>query len=190
MLWYIPILIFLARICDVSIGTVRTVFVISGYRRLSVVLGFFEVLIWVLAVGGVMKNLSEPLAVVGYAGGYATGIFVGMMVEDKIAIGLRMIRVINPDPSVHVAAMLRERGIRTTRIEGSGQKGPVEVSFTVVRRKRVPEIRQMLAEHAPQAFITIERVDRADGEVPMNGPTQSESRFARSLRHRQMPVRK
>lgn len=190
MLWYIPILIFLARICDVSLGTVRTVFVVSGYRRLSVVLGFLEVLIWVMAIGGVMKNLTEPLAVIAYAGGYATGILVGMTVEDKIAIGLRMIRVINPDPDVHVAALLRERGIRTTRIEGSGQNGPVEVSFTVVRRKRVPEIRRILLEHAPKAFITIERVDRADGAVPVNGPEQPESRFNRSFMDRLMPVRK
>ncbi|MFT7600422.1 MAG: hypothetical protein ACI8TP_003364 [Acidimicrobiales bacterium] len=189
MLWYIPILIFLARICDVSIGTLRTVFVVSGYRRLSVVLGFFEVLIWVLAVGGVMQNLSEPLAVVGYAGGYATGILVGMTVEDKMAFGLRMIRVINPDPSVCVATLLRDRGIRVTRIEGSGQKGPVEVSFTVVRRKRVPEVREILVEHAPEAFITIERVDRADGSVPVNGPEQPESRFTRSFMDRLTPVR-
>lgn len=190
MEWYIPLLIFLARICDVSIGTLRTVFVVSGYRKLSVVLGFFEVLIWVLAIGGVMKYLSYPLAIAGYAGGYATGILVGMTVEDKIAVGLRMIRVINPNPGIDVATLLRERGMRVTRIEGAGQKGPVEVSFSVVKRRRVAEVRDLLNEQAPEAFITIERVDRADGAVPTNGTGHPESRFRRPFMDRLMPIRK
>ncbi|GAB5495595.1 MAG: DUF2179 domain-containing protein [Phycisphaerales bacterium] len=188
--WYIPLLIFTARICDVSLGTVRTVFVVSGYRKISVLLGFFEVLIWVLAIGGVMKYLPNPFAVAGYAGGYATGIFVGMMVEDKIAVGLRMIRVINPNPAIDVSKLLRERGMRVTRIEGAGQKGPVEVSFSVVKRRRILEVRNLLNENAPEAFITIERVDRADGAVPTNGPENPESRFKRSFVDRLMPVRK
>lgn len=190
MPWFIPLLIFVARIGDVSIGTVRTVFVISGYRKTAVILGFFEVLIWVLAVGGVIKHLPNPFAVIGYAGGYAAGILVGMTVEDRIAIGLRMIRVINPDPSVDVAAMLRDLGHKVTRLDGSGQKGPVEVSFLVVLRRRVPEIRALLSERAPAAFITIERVDRADGAVPVNSPAQPESRFNRRFVERLMPVRK
>lgn len=190
MAWYIPLLIFVARIGDVSIGTVRTVFVISGYRKIAVILGFFEVLIWVLAVGGVMKYLPNPFAVFGYAGGYAAGILIGMMVEDKIAIGLRMIRVINPDPGVDVATILREHGFRVTRVEGSGQSGPVEVSFLVVQRKRLSEIRHTIGELAPRAFITIERVDRADGAVPVNSAAQPESRFNRRFIERLMPVRK
>lgn len=190
MEWYIPLLIFVARICDVSIGTMRTVFVVSGYRKVSVILGFFEVLIWVMAVGGVMKHLGNPFAVAGYAGGYATGILVGMTIEDKLAVGMRMIRVINPNPEVHVASLLRERGVRVTRIDGHGRNGPVEVSFSVVKRRKVPVIRQLLAEKAPQSFITIERVDRADGAVPVNGVENPESRFSRRFRERLMPVRK
>ena len=190
MPWFIPLLIFIARIGDVSIGTVRTVFVISGYRKVAVVLGFFEVLIWVMAVGGVMKYLPNPWAVIGYAGGYATGILVGMTVEDKIALGLRMIRVINPDQDTHVANLLRDRGFRVTRIDGSGQRGPVEVSFLVIPRKRLGELRDIIAELAPRAFITVERVDRADGVVPVNTPGNPESRFKRHFIERLMPVRK
>ena len=192
MPWFVPFLIYFARICDVSIGTVRTVFVVSGYRKISVLLGFFEVLIWVFAVGGALKYLPNPFAVIGYAGGYATGILVGMMVEDKLAVGLRMIRIINPDPAVHVADLLRDKGLRVTRIEGSGQKGPVEVSFSVIQRKRVPEIRELLREHAPASFITVERVDRADSASvsPVNVPENPESRFKRTFVERLMPVRK
>ncbi|GJM19030.1 MAG: UPF0316 protein [Phycisphaeraceae bacterium] len=188
--WYIPVLIFIARIGDVSIGTVRTVFVISGYRKIAVILGFFEVLIWVVAVGGVMKYLPNPFAVVAYAGGYATGILIGMMVEDKIAIGLRMIRVINPDRSVDVAAILRGHGFRVTRIEGSGQNGPVEISFLVVARKRLNEVRATISGLAPGAFMTIERVDRADGAVPVNSTGTPESRFNRGFMERLLPLRK
>lgn len=190
MVWYIPLLIFLARVCDVSVGTIRSVFVISGYRKVAVVLGFFEVLIWVLAVGGVLKHLTNPFAVIAYAGGYATGIMLGMTVEDRIAIGLRMIRVINPDQGVNVSTLLREQGYRVTRIEGSGQKGPVEVSFLVIQRKKLAEVRGLLAEHAPGAFVTVERVDRADAAVPGQGVESPEFRTSRRFIDRLMPVRK
>lgn len=189
MVWYLPILIFVARICDVSVGTLRSVFVISGYRKIAVILGFFEVLIWVLAVGGVLKHLTNPFAVIAYAGGYAAGIMVGMTVEDRIALGLRMIRVINPDQGVHVATLLRQHGFRVTRLEGSGQKGPVEVSFLVIPRKKLPEVRALLSEHAPAAFVTVERVDRAGGAVAVNGVDLPESRFGRGFFER-LPVRK
>jgi uncharacterized protein YebE (UPF0316 family) len=185
--WWIPFLIYAARICDVSIGTVRSVFVISGYRKVAVILGFFEVIIWVLAVGWALKHISHPTALIGYAGGYASGILIGMTVEDRVAMGLRMIRVINPDPEVHVAAVMRERGFRVTRLDGSGQKGPVEVSFMVIKRRRLGEVKAMLAELAPEAFITVERVDRADGGSA--GGNLGESRFGRRVWERVLPVR-
>ncbi len=165
MVWYIPVLIFFARICDVSLGTVRMMLVVSGHRWISSILGFFEVTIWVFAVGGAIKYLEHPLAVLGYAGGFSAGVLVGMFIEDRLAFGLRMIRVICTDQSINVAEKLREAGYRVTRLDGSGKSGPVEISFLVVRRRKLNEVRDLIRECAPEAFVTVERVDRATGEL-------------------------
>ncbi len=162
MEWYIPLLIFVARIGDVSVGTLRTVLVISGHKYVSAILGFIEVVIWVLAVGGTLKYLPNPFAVVAFAGGYACGILVGMGIENKLALGLRMIRVINPDQSVNVSAALREHGYRATRLEGTGQRGPVEIAFSVIRRRKLAEVRKIIQDVAPECFVSVERVDRAE----------------------------
>jgi uncharacterized protein YebE (UPF0316 family) len=165
MAWYIPVLIFSARIVDVSLGTIRMMLVVAGHRWISAFLGFFEVIIWVLAVGWAIRYLDHILALLAYAGGFSTGVFMGMLIESKLAFGLRMIRVINPNAEVDVAAGLRQEGYRVTRIEGSGMSGPVEVAFTVVRRRSLDHARDIIRRLAPSAFMTVERVDRATGEL-------------------------
>lgn len=164
MAWWIPILIFFARICDVSIGTVRMIFVINGHRWLAACLGFFEVSIWALAVGGMVTHLTEWTPIVAYAAGFATGTLVGMTIEDRIAVGYRTVRVINAEPSIHVSESLREKGYRVTRVDARGGRGPVELAFLVVRRRAMPDTLELINEIAPEAFISIERTDRASGE--------------------------
>lgn len=175
--WYIPLLIFFARLCDVPIGTIRVIFVINGAKLTAAVLGFFEVIIWALAVGGVITYLREPIALVAYGGGFAMGTLIGMHVEQKLAVGWRMIRVVNPDPDVHVAEMMRESGYRVTSVPGRGQRGPVEVAFLAIKRKDVPEALERIHEVAPGSFVTIERTERASVISPMAG----ESALRRSL---------
>ncbi|MCB9846608.1 MAG: hypothetical protein H6811_11570 [Phycisphaeraceae bacterium] len=168
MEWYVPILIFFARICDVPIGTVRMILVISGHRWLAAFLGFFEVIIWSLAVAGVMHFLTTAdgmgervIALVSYGLGFSCGTLLGMTVEERIALGHRMIRVINPDQTIDVSSVMREHGYRVTRVEGRGQRGPVEVDFLAVKRRAMPEVMALIEKTAPQAFVTIERCDRA-----------------------------
>jgi len=163
MEWYIPILMFAARICDVSIGTIRMIVVINGRRWTAAALGFAEVVIWALAVGGVIRYLDNPLALVGYAGGFSTGTLVGMWIEDRIALGLRVVQVINPDRSINVASALRERDYRVTQIEGVGLRGAVEIAYSVVRRRKLDDVMTIIGEVAPNAFVTIERAERATG---------------------------
>ncbi|HRQ76729.1 MAG TPA: DUF5698 domain-containing protein [Phycisphaerales bacterium] len=160
MEWYIPVLIYFARIGDVSIGTVRTILVIGGHRYISAILGFFEVIIWVLAVGGVIAHLTNPWALLAYAGGFASGVMVGMFIEDRIALGYRVIRIISPNVQINVCERLRERGHFVTRLEGSGKTGPVEFAFMVVRRREVPKVRADVAEIDPQAFMSVGQADR------------------------------
>ena len=89
----LPILIFLARICDVSIGTMRIIFVSKGKKNIAPVLGFFEVLIWITAISKIMQNLDNYVNYIAYAGGFATGNFIGMLIEERLAMGILMIRV-------------------------------------------------------------------------------------------------
>ncbi len=163
MAWYIPLLIFVGRCCDVPIGTLRMILVVNGYRWPSAILGFFEVIIWVLAAGGAIKYLEQPFAVLAFAGGFATGVMIGMIIENHLAIGYRTMRIINTDPVICLSTGLRERGYRVTRVAGEGRDGPVEIAFVVSPRRHLPEIREAVNEIAPDAFMTIERVDRPHG---------------------------
>ena len=177
MPWYIPILIFLARVCDVSLGTLRTILMVSGLRTLAVVLGVAEVTIWILAVGGVMSYLSHPLAIVAFAAGFGAGVLIGMMLEEKLALGHRMVRIVSNLSDVDVSSMLRAEGYRVTRVDGSGMSGSVEIAFTVIRRKQLSQIRQLIKAHAPKAFVSVERVEVAEsGQIGV-----TDSRFGKSL---------
>jgi hypothetical protein len=214
MPWFIPLLIFFARICDVSIGTVRTILVMGGYRVTSALLGAVEVVIWVLAVGGAIRYLPHPAALVAYAGGFATGVLVGMTIEEKLALGYRLVRIITPrggeaelieapegtggegpdgefaappPQRENVATALRRNGFRAIRIEGEGaDHEPVWIVFCAVARRRLRELQAVVAEAAPNAFFTVERLDRAHDP----GATPLESRFARRLPLRAFSVRK
>lgn len=179
MPWFIPILIFLARISDVSLGTLRTILMITGHRTLAVVLGVAEVTIWILALGGVMNYLSHPLAIVAYAAGFGAGVLVGMLLEEKLALGYRIVRVISNLADVDVSSLLRAEGYRVTRVDGSGMSGPVEIVFAVIRRKQLTHIRNLIKVHAPEAFLSVERVDAAQ-----SGQVVTDSRFGKSLLER------
>jgi len=185
MPWYLPLLIMLARCCDVPLGTIRMIFVISGQKWTAVILGFFEVIIWALAVGGMITNLDEPVAVVAYGLGFAGGTWIGMTIEQRIAVGLRIIEVINPDPAVDVTARLRDLGHRVTRVEGSGMRGPVEIAKLVLKRRELPAVLDRVREIAPEAFVSVERADRAQG-----APGPAAPRAARGILGRLGGVRK
>jgi len=163
MAWYIPPLIFLARICDVSLGTMRLILIIQGHAWWAAFLGFWEVVIWALAVGGMIAFLTNPLALVSYAGGFAAGTLVGSAIERRLALGYRLVRVINAKLELNLSAALREHDLRVTRIEGAGRSGPVEIAFLVVRRRALAETLDLIERLAPRSFVTVERADRASG---------------------------
>jgi uncharacterized protein YebE (UPF0316 family) len=172
MEWYIPLLIFLARICDVSLGTIGNILINAGMRRIAPVLGFFEVLIWVLAVGGVVRNLNEPVAIIAYAGGYATGVFVGMTIENSIALGYRVVHVFNRNQLVDASRELRDRGWAVTRFDGQGRDGPIENCMLIIPRRKLSRLRRHLSEVCPEAYITVERSDKplSAGVSPSSRP--------------------
>jgi Uncharacterized protein conserved in bacteria len=91
---FMPVLIFLATICDVGLGTLRVIFVSRGYRALSAGIGFTEVLIWLFAIGQIMRNLENPIYYLANAAGFALGIFTGMLVEEKLSIGINLVQIV------------------------------------------------------------------------------------------------
>jgi uncharacterized protein YebE (UPF0316 family) len=157
--WVIlPLLIFLARICDVTLGTVRLIFVSRGFKYLAPLVGFFEVLIWILAIGQIMKNLSSPVCYLAYAGGFATGNYVGILIVERLSLGVVLIRVITRKGADSLLNRLREQDYGVTSVDGRGAEGPVQIIFTIVPRREVGAILDLVKAFNPRAFYSIEEV--------------------------------
>ena len=105
----IPLFIFLARVTDVSMGTIRVIFISRGFKFLAPFLGFFEVLVWLLAIQQIMANLNNVLYYLAYAGGFAAGTFIGIVIEEKISIGKVTIRIITKKDSTKLLKALKEQ---------------------------------------------------------------------------------
>src|SRR5690554_4207397 len=113
-----PLVIFCLRIVDVSLATLRMLLAVRGFKYIAPVIGFFEVMIWVLAVGTVIRHLGSPMHLIGYAGGFATGTLVGLMLEERMAFGMATVRVVSRYGGVELAEALRERGFGVTEFAG------------------------------------------------------------------------
>jgi uncharacterized protein YebE (UPF0316 family) len=164
--WIIlPLIIFLSRVCDVSLGTLRHVFISKGYRKIVPVLGFFEVLIWIVVVGQVMKNLNNVVCYLGYAGGFATGTYVGLRIEERLALGLQVIRIITNQNHDELINALREKKHGVTIVDAHGAIGPVKMIFTIMKRKNVRSVEMLIAQHNPTAFYSIEDIKNANQGV-------------------------
>ena len=157
--WVImPILIFLARISDQSIGTLRLMFVSKGIKNLATALAFFESLIWLLAVSQIFKHLDNPLNYIAYAGGYATGNYIGIYFEERLSIGSVIVRVIPRKDSGELLEYLRANNFGVTAIGGEGMLGHVNILFSVVKRKELSHFIEIVHNYNPTAFYSIEDV--------------------------------
>ena len=154
----IPFLIFIARIADVSIGTIRLIFISRGLKYLAPVVGFFEILIWLLAIGQIMKNLSNPVCYIAYAGGFAMGNFVGMWIAEKLSLGVVLIRVVTKKDAAELVEYLKSADYGVTSVDGHGTAGQVKVVFTIVPRREVKSVADLINKFNPQAFYSIEEV--------------------------------
>lgn len=152
-----PLAIFGLRIIDVSMSTVRIVLAVRGHKKITPVIGFFEVLVWVFAVGNAIRFLDSPLHLLGYAAGFAAGTVLGLVIEEKLAIGYATIRVVSRHGGVELADGLRSLGFGVTEFAGQGRDGPVEVVYTVCRRREIERVMDEVDIWDPQAFITVEQ---------------------------------
>lgn len=154
------VLIFLARIGDVSLGTLRTVVVMQGRRGLSWLLGFFEVLIWVFAVSAVISNLNHPLLAISYALGFATGNYVGLTIEQWWAPGRQVVRVFSRIGR-EMAERLRADGYGVTLFTGEGRDGPVNSLYIQTARRGADALTDLAREIDPACFYVVEDVREA-----------------------------
>ncbi len=154
----LPIMIFLMRITDVSIGTIRIIFVTRGNRLVAPILGFFEVLVWIIAISNIIQHLDNWICYVAYAGGFATGNYVGMLIEEKLAIGVCLIRVIAQKEIAVLTSVLNEKGYSTTTLDARGKFDNVNVIFLIVKRKDAGNAISLIKEYNPKAFYTIEDI--------------------------------
>lgn len=174
--WVIlPLAIFFARVIDVSLGTMRIIFVAHGKRYLAPLFGFIEILVWIVAMGQIVKNLANPLCYIAYAAGFAAGNYLGLTLEDKLAIGMLAVRIILTQQADELAAKLREAGFGATLLPAYGVSGQVGLIFTIVKRKDLERVVELIQQINPKAFYTVEEVRSANqGYFP---PTMHYRRF-------------
>lgn len=163
---YLPVFIFAAEVCVVTISTLRTIFVARGMKYLAPLLGFFEVSIWLYAIGEVMKNLSDFSCSLAFAGGFTLGNFLGILVEQKLAMGSTVVRIITRRDATVLIDSLREAGFGVTSVDAQGATGPVQMVFTVVKRKRLGEVLTLAKRFDPRIFYSVDDLQSAADNAP------------------------
>ncbi len=181
----LPLIIYFARMTDVTLGTLRIVMISKGKRKIVPIIGFFEVLLWLIAIGQIMQNLSNVMCYFAWAAGYATGTFLGLTIEQALAIGTQVIRVITNKNSDAFLEDLKKEKHGFTIIDGQGAMGPVKVIFIVAERKNVKQISEFIDRHLPGSFYSVEDI-RETNQGVFNESNTRKLNFARVL----LPLRK
>jgi uncharacterized protein YebE (UPF0316 family) len=161
----LPLFIFVARIIDVSLGTLRIIFTTKGMKKVAPLVGFFEVLVWLIAISRIMQDLSNWVCYIAYAAGFATGNFVGMFLEEKLAIGHEMIRVITRKDATSLITELREKGYGVTSVKAQGIEGEVAVIYIIARRSMISEVLDLINLYNPRALYTVEAIKYVNKEI-------------------------
>jgi len=165
-LW-LPLLIFFARVLDVSLGTLRIIFISRGKKYLAPALGFLEVFIWIVAVSQIMRGVQDWVSYLAYAAGFATGNYVGMWIENRLAIGTLIIRTILPNGADELVGRLRQAKYGVTSVQGQGSNGPVTLVYTIIKRKDMGAVVGIIHQLFPHAFLTVEELrSTAEGIFP------------------------
>lgn len=151
-------------------ATVRLIFAVRGRRGLAAIIGFFEILVWIFAVGQALQHLDSVLHLLGYAGGFAAGSYVGVWLEGRLALGLSVVHAVCRSEAAsdratagQLATAIRLAGYAVTEIEGRGRDGSVDLLKIVVPRRRAGTIIDLVRDYDPDAFITVEEVRATQG---------------------------
>lgn len=171
--WVIlPVLIFIARVIDVTFGTMRIIFISKGEKILAPIFGFFEIMVWLFAIGQIMQNLTNLTYYFAYAGGFATGNYVGMYIEEKMAMGTLVIRIITKKDASNLIEAIKLKNYGITILDGQGATGGVKIIFTIIKRKDVDDVVDIIKQFNPKAFFSIEEVRVAREGIFPNSNSQ------------------
>lgn len=152
----LPILVFGARVLDVTLGTMRIIYVSRGKKHIAPLLGFIEVFIWIAMVSQIVHSANNIVAYLAYAAGFAAGNFVGMQIEDRLALGTLIVRAFVQNHATELVANLRGGGFGVTTVEGQGSSGSVHLIYTIVKRRNLAEVLAIIHQTHPHAFLSIE----------------------------------
>lgn len=170
----LPFLIFLARAADVTLATVKLMFIVNNAKRLAMLLGFFEALITILALSRIMQDASNLAAYVMYAAGFAAGTYLGMRIEEKLAYGSVVVRIIGKQIPDALLQYLSDNQYNYSKVDASDISGNTQVLFTVCKRRKVRDLLHALEQIAPEALYTTEAVNQASRELlPQSQRTSS-----------------
>ena len=169
--WAGATLIFLARVCDVTLGTLRISFISRGEKNLAPLVAFIEMIIWLFAISQVVQNFTNVAYFLAYSGGFASGVFVGLQIEERLALGRRIVRTITESDATDLIAAVRSAGFGATSVRGAGGSGDVSVIFSVVDRADVQEYLEVVEAQQPGAFVSVEDVTAVrQGVFPARRP--------------------
>lgn len=157
-IWISALVIFLLRVIDMSLDTMRMLFVVRGKKPIAWILGFLQSLVFVIAISTVLANLNNILNIIGYAAGFATGNVLGMFIEERLAIGYIAMRVISSKKDSGIARALRKAGFAVTEIQARGKDGKVALLNSSIKRRDVSRFEALVTKTEPGAFITAEDV--------------------------------
>ena len=165
--YLLPILIFVGRIFDVTLGTLRIIFVSKGEKYKAPIIGFFEVFIWIVIISQILSRANDMVAYISYAGGYAAGNYVGILIEKRIAFGIILCRVYTNRPGLKLVNLLSLKGFGATMVHGTGSVNEVDIIETVFDRKKLKLVSSIILEFDKDAFYVIEDVrTRSRGIFP------------------------
>ena len=161
-----PALIFMARVIDVSLGTLRMASISQGLRKRAAIFGFFEVLVWIIAISYVLQNLTHFINYLAYAGGYAAGNYIGLIIEEKLAAGLVKVTIITSRDASELIDNLKVRKFGITSVSARGSRGKVRLVISVIPRKMLPKLQRIISEFNPRAFVEVETIKQVSKLYP------------------------
>jgi uncharacterized protein YebE (UPF0316 family) len=178
----LPVLIFSARVFDVSFGTIRIIFISRGRKYLAPLIGFFEILIWLVAIGKVMQNLNNVFCYIAYAGGFAAGNFIGIWIEEKLAMGTLMVQIVTRQDASALIDSLKSSGYGVTAVPAQGTTGQVHIVYSIIKRSALKDVVAIVKRFNPMAFYSIEDVKFASQAIFPLGKSWRDIRLLGLLR--------
>ncbi len=156
--WLLPIMIFFGRIIDVSLGTLRIIFVSKGEKYLAPIIGFFEVFIWVVIISQILTRANDLVSYLSYAGGYAAGNYIGILLEQRIAYGIVLCRIYTQNDGMELVQLLNKMNFGATVTHGKGSTSKVDIVETVIKRDQMKLVERTLTDFDPDIFYVVEDV--------------------------------